>query len=78
MSSNIIAQSPGVNLRFMAEDCTLELADLNHLSNHSVKMALKDLNYVTVVELGLFELSLRLNEKVVLCTLYGINIFMEW
>lgn len=57
ISSNIAAQTNTSTLRFIAEDLALFISD--KLGNHV------DLrrDFVCVMDLGLFELSLRLNEK---------------
>ncbi|GAB0095176.1 Autophagy-related protein 2 [Sergentomyia squamirostris] len=74
VSSNITTTAPGCTLRFVAEDCTLSLApqvvdappkDLTESDYPRIPQNLhgdhRDL--VCVVDLGLFEISLRLNEK---------------
>ncbi|KAK0093179.1 hypothetical protein PV326_014144 [Microctonus aethiopoides] len=57
VSSNIAAKTNTSTLRFIAEDVALFLSE--KLGNH---VDLKR-DYVCVIDLGLFELSLRLNEK---------------
>uniref|UniRef100_A0A1B0D0K3 Autophagy-related protein 2 n=1 Tax=Phlebotomus papatasi TaxID=29031 RepID=A0A1B0D0K3_PHLPP len=74
ISSNITTTSPGCTLRFVAEDCTFSLAPQvievpakDTLESDYPKIPenlhgdSRDL--VCVVDLGLFEISLRLNEK---------------
>ncbi|ELU17929.1 hypothetical protein CAPTEDRAFT_154368 [Capitella teleta] len=54
ISSNIIAESPTSLLRFLVDDAALYLSDRCHA--HSVDLKK---NYVCVLDVGLFELSLR-------------------
>uniref|UniRef100_A0A6B2EBD1 Autophagy-related protein 2 n=1 Tax=Phlebotomus kandelakii TaxID=1109342 RepID=A0A6B2EBD1_9DIPT len=74
ISSNITTTAPGCTLRFVAEDCTLSLApqavdtpakDMLESDYPKIPENLhgdsRDL--VCIVDLGLFEISLRLNEK---------------
>ncbi|KAL1379044.1 hypothetical protein pipiens_003861, partial [Culex pipiens pipiens] len=74
ISSNIAAECTGLTLRFIAEDATLSLAPqiVPVAGSEDPKKSTKEDNKVTVVlsndlvclvELGLFEISLRLNEK---------------
>lgn len=73
ISSNIATECSGLTLRFIAEDATLSLAPQSVPAvGEDQKKSAKDDNKVTVVpsndlvclvELGLFEISLRLNEK---------------
>ncbi|EDS41201.1 autophagy-specific gene 2 [Culex quinquefasciatus] len=74
ISSNIAAECTGLTLRFIAEDATLSLAPqiVPVAGSDEPKKVAKEDNKVTVVpsndlvclvELGLFEISLRLNEK---------------
>lgn len=74
ISSNIAAECTGLTLRFIAEDATLSLAPqiVPVAGSEEPKKSTKEDNKVTVVpsndlvclvELGLFEISLRLNEK---------------
>uniref|UniRef100_A0A1Q3FUU4 Autophagy-related protein 2 n=2 Tax=Culex tarsalis TaxID=7177 RepID=A0A1Q3FUU4_CULTA len=74
ISSNIAAECTGLTLRFIAEDATLSLApqSVPAAGSEEPKKSAKEDNKVTVVpsndlvclvELGLFEISLRLNEK---------------
>lgn len=60
ISSNIAAQTKTSTLRFMAEDACLLLSEKSS-SNPSAVDLCKD--YVCVLDLGLFELSLRLTDK---------------
>ncbi|XP_015584958.1 autophagy-related protein 2 homolog B [Cephus cinctus] len=57
VSSNIAAQTNTSTLRFIAEDVALFISD--KIGNY---VNLRN-NYVCVIDLGLFELSLRLNDK---------------
>jgi autophagy-related protein 2 len=57
VSSNIAAQTNTSNLRFIAEDMALFISD------KVGKVVDLRRDYVCVMDLGLFELSLRLNEK---------------
>lgn len=59
VSSNVVAKTNASNLRFIAEECALFLSD--DLKTNSIDLR-KD--FVCVIDLGLFELSLRLNDKV--------------
>lgn len=61
ISSNIAAQTNTSTLRFIAEDLCLFITDKVE-SKSKLKVDLKR-DYVCVMELGLFELSLRLNER---------------
>lgn len=68
ISSNIAAASAGCTLRFIAEDCTLSLAPqipLGNTKNRSENKitALPSSELICIVDLGLFEISLRLNDK---------------
>lgn len=68
ISSNIAAASTGCTLRFIAEDCTLSLAPqipLGNTKNRSENKitALPSSELICIVDLGLFEISLRLNDK---------------
>ncbi|XP_011643358.1 autophagy-related protein 2 homolog B [Pogonomyrmex barbatus] len=58
VSSNITAQTNTSTLRFIAEDVALFISD--KLREKSVELKR---NYVCVMNFGLFELSLRLNER---------------
>lgn len=60
ISSNIAAQTKTSTLRFMAEDACLLLAEKSS-SNAAGTDLCRD--YVCVIDLGLFELSLRLSDK---------------
>lgn len=69
VSSNIATGSIGCTLRFVAEDASLCLAPHNiSISNDKPEdnkiTALPSNELICVAELGLFEISLRLNEKV--------------
>lgn len=57
ISSNIAAQTNTLTLRFIAEDMAL------FLSNKVGKIVNLKQDYVSVIDFGLFEVSLRLNEK---------------
>lgn len=61
LSSNIAAQTKTSTLRFMAEDACLLLAEKSGSSSGVTVDLCKD--YVCVLEIGLFELSLRLSDK---------------
>lgn len=67
ISSNIATGSIGCTLRFVAEDVTLSLApqnvDRDKLAENKIT-ALPSNELICVGDLGLFEISLRLNEKV--------------
>lgn len=58
MSSNLVAQTRTNTLRIITEDCALLL------SNKCKKLQVQLCDYVCVIELGLFELSLRYSDKV--------------
>lgn len=60
ISSNIAAQTKTSTLRFMAEDACLLLAEKSSKNTAGTDLS-KD--YVCVIDLGLFELSLRLSDK---------------
>ncbi|KAK6635316.1 hypothetical protein RUM44_000567 [Polyplax serrata] len=62
ISSNIAAQTSSSTLRFIAEDAAFFIADKTTLHFRDSFADLKN-DYVCVMELGLFELSLRLSEK---------------
>lgn len=77
ISSNIASQNTGCTFRFIAEDCTLSLApqvlpEVNQETRDREKYqpmenkvtVLPSAELVCVLELGLFEISLRLSEKV--------------
>lgn len=66
VSSNIATGSIGCTLRFVAEDTALCLAPQNiSTTNEDNKISsLPSTELICVAELGLFEISLRLNEKV--------------
>lgn len=66
MSSHLSAQANTSTLRFIAEDCALFLSEKAPPKGgipSSVAVDLKR-DYVSVVEVGLFELSLKTNDKV--------------
>lgn len=68
VSSNISTASSGITLRFIIEDCTLSLAPYkrstdNKKRNNTVISALPASELVCVLDLELFEISLRLNDK---------------
>ncbi|XP_028161137.1 autophagy-related protein 2 homolog A-like isoform X2 [Ostrinia furnacalis] len=69
VSSNLIAETNTSCLRFLAQECTLFLAHLN-LSKPNARVPQDDdkhpdvnKDYVCVIDLGLFELSLRMDDK---------------
>lgn len=75
VSSNIASQNTGCTLRFIAEDCTVSLAPqvLPEIVDDKDKYKCRGENKISVlpaselvcvVEVGLFEISLRLSEKV--------------
>lgn len=67
ISSNIATGSVGCTLRFVAEDAALCLAPQNITSEKLEEnkiSALPSTELICVADLGLFEISLRLNEKV--------------
>lgn len=66
MSSHLSAQANTSTLRFIAEECDLFLSDRSPPRNGVPSIASVDLkrDYVNVIELELFELSLRTNDKV--------------
>lgn len=67
VSSNIATGSVGCTLRFVAEDAALCLAPQtisDDLPEDNKITALPSTELICVAELGLFEISLRLNEKV--------------
>lgn len=68
ISSNIATGSVGCTLRFVAEDAALCLApqtiNENDKSEDNKITALPSTELICVAELGLFEISLRLNDKV--------------
>ncbi|KAI4468685.1 autophagy-related 2 isoform a [Holotrichia oblita] len=66
MSSHLSAQANTSTLRFIAEECDLFLSEKAPSRNGIPSSAPVDLkrDYVNVIELGLFELSLRTNDKV--------------
>lgn len=69
VSSNIASASSGCTLRFVAEDCTLSLAQqkvaekTKQKSDNSKISCLPGADLICLIDLGLFEISLRLNEK---------------
>ncbi|CRL03003.1 CLUMA_CG016444, isoform A [Clunio marinus] len=72
ISSNIATGSVGCTLRFVAEDATLSLApQILNTTNENQKRddenkitSLPSTELICVTEMGLFEISLRLNDKV--------------
>lgn len=67
VSSNIATGSVGCTLRFVAEDAALCLAPQilsDELPEDNKISALPSTELISVAELGLFEISLRLNDKV--------------
>lgn len=66
MSSHLSAQANSSTLRFIAEECGLYLSDVGKPRNGVASMAPVDLkrDYVNVIDVGLFELSLKINDKV--------------
>lgn len=70
ISSNITTASSGCTVRFIAEDSTLSLAPhtpivkaQKHKNNDNKITALPSADLVCIMDLGLFEISLRLNDK---------------
>lgn len=65
MSSHLSAQANSSTLRFIFEECSLFLSEKAPPKNGKVSLAPVDLvkDYVNVLELGLFELSLRTTDK---------------
>lgn len=65
MSSHLSAQSNSSTLRFIAEECALFLSDKAPPVDGIASLAPADLkrDYICVIDLGLFELSLRTNDK---------------
>lgn len=70
LSSNITTASSGLTLRFIAEDCTMCLAPYKRSTttdsknrNNTVISVLPANELVNVLDLELFEISLRLNDK---------------
>ncbi|XP_072387744.1 autophagy-related protein 2 homolog A isoform X1 [Diabrotica undecimpunctata] len=65
MSSHLSAQSNSSTLRFIFEECALFLSEKAPSKNGKVSVAPVDLirDYVNVLQLGLFELSLRTTDK---------------
>lgn len=66
MSSHLSAQANISTLTFLAEECALFLSEKAPAKHGVASTALVDLkrDYVQVIDLGLFELSLRTNDKV--------------
>ncbi|KAI8424925.1 hypothetical protein MSG28_006837 [Choristoneura fumiferana] len=70
VSSNIIPETNTSSLRFLAQECTLFLAHLNTpkpgaaVPQDDDKLPDVHKDYVCVVDVGLFELSLRMEDKV--------------
>lgn len=68
ISSNIATGSVGCTLRFVAEEVALSMAPQSISSKDKSEdnkiSALPSIDLICVAELGLFEISLRLNEKV--------------
>lgn len=62
ISSNIAAQTSSSTLRFMAEDAALFISNKTGLRHLSSPVDLRK-DYVCVLDLGLFELSLRLCDR---------------
>ncbi|KAL0869015.1 hypothetical protein ABMA27_007335, partial [Loxostege sticticalis] len=69
VSSNLIAETNTSCLRFLAQECTLFLAHLN-MAKPNARVPQDDdkhpdvnKDYVCVIDLGLFELSLRMDDK---------------
>ncbi|KAI5633052.1 hypothetical protein NE865_14270 [Phthorimaea operculella] len=69
VSSNLIAATNTSCLRFLAQECTLFLSHLHGTKSNSAvpqdddKMPDLNKDYVCVVDVGLFELSLRMEDK---------------
>ncbi|XP_056630005.1 autophagy-related protein 2 homolog A [Diorhabda sublineata] len=65
MSSHFAAQSNSSTLRFIFEECELFLSEKAPSKNGKISVAPVDLvrDYVNVIELGLFELSLKTTDK---------------
>lgn len=72
VSSHLSAQANTSTLRFIAEDCSLFLSEKAPAKSGIPSSAPVDLkkDYVNVVELGLFELSIRTNDKVLYLIYY--------
>lgn len=66
MSSHLAAQANTSTLRFITEDCVLFLSEKSPPKNGIPSSSPVDLkrDYVSIVDLGLFELSLKTNDKV--------------
>lgn len=66
MSSHLSAQANSSTLRFIAEEGALFLSEKAPPRDGIASLAPADLkrDYVRVIDLGLFELSLRTNDKV--------------
>ncbi|XP_061721748.1 autophagy-related protein 2 homolog A [Cydia pomonella] len=69
VSSNIIPETNTSSLRFLAQECTLFLSHVNvkpntHIPQDDDKLPDVHKDYVCVVDVGLFELSLRMEDKV--------------
>lgn len=69
MSSHLSAQANTSTLRFIFEECGLFLSEKAPPRNGIASSAPVDLkrDYVSVIDLGLFELSLKTNDKVGIC-----------
>lgn len=69
VSSNIIPETNTSSLRFLAQECTLFLAHLTTakpgaaIPQDDDKLPDVHKDYVCVVDVGLFELSLRMEDK---------------
>lgn len=68
VTSNLTSASSGCTLRFVAEDCTLSLAPYSSKESKEKSpdykiTTLPSDDLVCVIDLGLFEISLKLNEK---------------
>lgn len=65
MSSHFAAQSNSSTLRFIFEECELFLSEKAPSKNGKISVAPVDLvrDYINVIELGLFELSLKTTDK---------------
>lgn len=73
MSSHLSALANTSTLRFIAEECSLFISDKSN-TKYDDKNDIVDLqkDYVCVVDLGIFELSLRTNDKVY--NIFSLNI----
>lgn len=63
MSSHLSALANTSTLRFIAEECNLFISD-KPISQTIPAHVILNKDYICVVDVGLFELSLRINDKV--------------